>query len=119
MIRGGFLSFTNFEVSTYNHYVKSGSSEYALSVFCLPGFDDGDEVARRCAALNNDKYRESRVGLIREAGYDVVRNEPPPGHALIKLPSPPSEEGSREYWRGHWENLKAIFAKAKDNPASE
>jgi len=104
------MSFKNFTVSTDNHYEHYG--EYALSVFCLPGCDKGEEVARQCLESNRDVFRESKVGLVRTAGYDVVPNEPPRGHALITLlPSPPSRED--------WQKLNAIFEKAKDNPYYE
>lgn len=112
------MTFSNFEFSTYNHYVDTGYEEYALSVFCLPGHD-GDEICHRCPALRNDKYRESTVGEVRAAGYEVVPAAPPPGHALIKLPPPSSEEeNTQAYWREHWKKLNAVFGEKKDNPAA-
>lgn len=101
------MSFSNFEMSTYNHYVKSEYREYALSVFCLTECD-GDEIAS-LADLRNDKYKESTVGQVRAIGYDVVPDTPPAAHALVKqLPSPPSRED--------WQKLKAVFSKEKANP---
>ncbi len=101
------MSFSNFEISTYNHYVESGYEEYALSVFCLPDCN-GDEIAIQ-SSLRHDKYKKSTVGQIRAVGYEVVPDDPPAAHALVKaLPSPPSRED--------WRKLSEVFSKEKDNP---
>ena len=91
VIRGGYMNYKNFEISIDNHY--DHYDEYALSVFCLPECGSGREVASACEEFRSDVFRESTVGKIREVGYEVVRDEPPKGHALIKgLPSDPSIE---------------------------
>lgn len=114
VIRDGYMRFRNFEVSTDNHYEHY--TEYALSVFCLSGCTTGEEVAYEvvchCPEYSREVFRESKVGLIRTAGYDVVSDEPPHGHALIKLPS---SKPSRE----DYQKLNAIFDKAKQNPHYE
>lgn len=114
VIRDGYMRFKNFEISTDNHYEHY--TEYALSVFCLPECTTGEEVAhevaRHCPEYSREVFRESKVGPIRTIGYDVVPDEPPYGHALIKLPpSKPSKEDYRK--------LNEIFAKAKTNPYYE
>jgi hypothetical protein len=51
------------------------------------------------------------VGKIREAGYDVVQDEPPEGHALIMLPKVPTD---LDYQR-----ISDIFGPPRPNPALE
>lgn len=107
-IRAGYMKFKNFEVSTDNHYEHHG--EHALSVFCLSDCDEGEEVARCCPDFNRDVFREATVGSIRAVGYNVESNEPPYGHALVKLPSSSRED---------WQKLNTVFEKAKENPHYE
>ena len=108
------MTFTNFEVSTDNHYEHC--NEYALSVFCLSGCTTGEKVAYEvvcnCPEYSREVFRESKVGPIRAIGYDVVPDEPPHGHALVKLP--PSKPSREDY-----KKLNAIFEKPKKNPHYE
>ncbi len=114
VIRDGYMRFKNFEVSTDNHYEHY--TEYALSVFCSSECATGEEVAcevaRHCPEYSREVFRESKAGLIRTIGYDVVQDEPPHAHALIKLP--PSKPSREDY-----QKLNAIFDKAKANPHYE
>ena len=105
------MRYKNFTISTDNHYEHY--SEYTLSVFCLPECNSGEEVARKCPEFDRDVFRESTVGLIRTAGYDVEPDEPPYGHALIKLPSSPPPS------RQDWQKLNTIFGAPKENPYYE
>jgi hypothetical protein len=48
------------------------------------------------------------VGEIRAEGYDVVLDEPPPGHALIMLPRTPAEED--------YVTISRLFQPPRPNP---
>jgi len=58
--------------------------DFAISAASLPD-KTADELAR-LSGLPHPKIRETIVGKLRAAGYDVLRDEPPEGHALITLP---------------------------------
>lgn len=105
VIRGSYTNYGNYRVSVENHY--DNYDEYALSVFCLPGCDSGEEVARDCCEFHGEVFREATVGQIRAAGYEVVRNEPPLGHALIKGLTPSRDD---------WQRLRGVLGDIKTNP---
>jgi hypothetical protein len=92
------------EINAYTHYDETG--EYALSVCSLPT-GDFDEVAR-VANLPNGQLRASTVGRIRQAGYEIVRSEPPPAHADLMLMGEPNDHD--------WETLRATFDPPVPNP---
>jgi hypothetical protein len=77
-------------------------------VFSSPGRSaDGIAVM---ASLPHSAIRESTVGRLREAGYDVVPSPGPPGHAdLVFRDSPTGAD---------WRTLDQIFDPPRPNPAT-
>ena len=71
------MNASDLELSAQSHFDTQGF--YALSVFSLPGIS-ADVIAVR-VPLRHSKIRESTVGRIRSAGYEVVSSAGPPGHA--------------------------------------
>ena len=92
------------EINAYTHYDEHGT--YALSVCSLPTRDF--DLVARVANLPNRQLRVSSVGRIRDAGYEVVRSEPPPAHADLILRGEPTDED--------WETLRAVFDPPVPNP---
>lgn len=83
---------------------------YGLSCDCLPGYSR-DQLAR-LVEYPNPKLRESTVGRVRNAGFEIF---PAPtrrsrAHATLKLPDPLTEQD--------WERLEEIFDEPVDNIAS-
>lgn len=91
-------------VNAYTQYDDVG--EYALSVFAVPGWTP--EEITEVAKLPNGQIRISTVGRISRAGYEIRRSEPPPGHADLRLPSPPADED--------WAALREAFDDPVPNP---
>lgn len=92
------------EAEAYTEYDDSG--HFALSVFSVPGVGI-DELAR-IANRPNGVIRLTTAGRIRAAGYEVLPDEPPPGHAALQLPNPPTDTD--------WETSRAIFDEPIRNP---
>ena len=63
--------------------------EWAWSFWCAPG-KTADEIAL-VADFDNDVIRESTVGQIRAAGFEVESDSASDDHCKIKLPGPPSD----------------------------
>ena len=57
-------------ISATTHFEESGETEWGWSFWCAPG-KTADEIAE-AADFDNDAIRESTVGRIREAGFEVV-----------------------------------------------
>ena len=106
VVRGGLMFPADLETGALTHYDEFG--RYALSVYSLPG-RTGDEIAV-LVPLPHSKIRESTVGRLRAAGYEVVPSPGPPGHADLRVPNPPS--------RGDWQALDALFDPPRPNPAA-
>lgn len=83
-------------------------SDFAISCVSLPD-RSADDLAR-LGALPHPKIRETTVGMLREAGYDVVRDEPPEGHALVTLPRLPTDED--------YVTISNLFGPPRLNPAT-
>ena len=96
----------DLELSAQAHFDLEGF--YALSVFSASGLS-ADEIALR-VPLRHSKSRQSTVGRIRSAGYDVVRSAGPPGHADLLLPHRPTD--------GDWHALDIAFDPPRPNPAT-
>jgi hypothetical protein len=85
------------------------TSDFGLSVVSLPG-KSADELAR-LAGLRHPKIRETTVATIRRAGYEVVPDEPPEGHALIMLPRLPTDDD--------YQRVSDVFSPPRPNPVLE
>lgn len=109
VVRGGVMNPPDLYVNAVTHFQNRG--EYCLSVFSIPEMS-ADEIAHvmvnTCDVLRNNKIRESTVGALRAAGYDVVPSDYY-GHADLRLFSEPSDE--------HWDRLVTLFAPPRRNPA--
>lgn len=88
VVRFGLSSPETLRKTALAHHDEHG--DLAISVFSLPG-RSSEELAR-LGGLLHSRIRETTVGAIRSPGYDVVRDEPPEGHALITLPRLPTDE---------------------------
>lgn len=106
VIRGGLMAMADLRRSAQIHFDHEG--RYALSVFC--GVDASADAIARAASLPHPKIRQSTVGRIRRAGFDVVRSEGPPGHADLVLPDPPTDDD--------WRALEAAFDPPRHNAAT-
>jgi len=86
-----------------------------ISVVCRPGLE-ADSVAALTTqwpglegrGLPHPRLQDATVGAIRARGYDVVADEPPPGHALVVFREIPSEDDRV--------NLLGAFSPLRDNP---
>lgn len=68
-----------------------------------------DDLAVVEPPLAYTKIRETTVGALRAAGYDVIPDEPPPTHALIVLRRVPADEDYRV--------VSEVFGEPRENPA--
>ncbi len=93
-------------LSAQSHFDAEGV--YALSVFSLPGLTAGEIAAS--VPLPHSMIRESTVGRIRAAGYDVLPSGGPSGHADLVLTNPPTTHD--------WQILDRTFDPARQNPAT-
>ena len=80
---------------------------YALSVYCAAE-KTAAEIADR-VPLPHSFVRQSTVGRLRDAGYEVVPSPGPPAHADLVLPDPPTDVD--------WEMLDVLFDPPHPNPA--
>lgn len=104
VLRGGIMQPRDMHVNAYTHYDHTG--EFALSVFAVPGWTI--EEITRAAGIPNGQIRGATVGRILDAGYEIVRSQPPPGHADIRLPNPPTDQD--------WVALRDVFDDPIQNP---
>ena len=77
-------------ISATTHFEESGETEWGWSFWCAPG-KTADEIAE-AADFDNDAIRESTVGRIREAGFEVVSDSACDDHCKIKLAGRPSDD---------------------------
>jgi hypothetical protein len=106
VVRGGESSPRTLHKNALDHYDKRG--EFAISVASLPDMSADDLSV--VAEIPHPKIRETTVGAIRELGYDVVRDEPPEGHALITLPRLPAD--------GDYVTISDLLGPTRVNPAT-
>jgi hypothetical protein len=86
-----------------------------ISVACRPDLDP-DSVAALTKlwpgtegrGLPHPRVQDATVGTIRARGYDVVADEPPPGHALVIFNEVPTEEDRV--------NLLTAFSAPRNSP---
>ena len=97
---------TDLALGAESHFDQEGF--YALSVFSVPG-QTADEIATG-VPLPHSAIRESTVGRVRAAGYDVVPSPGPPGHADLLFAAPPTA--------ADWRMLNEIFDPPHRNPAT-
>ena len=90
--------------------VETGTGIFGLSVCSLPG-RTADAIATIVGTdrLPHTWMRESTVGRLHEAGFDVVPTGWR-GHATLMLPNPPTDDD--------WNRLEAAFDKPRDNPVA-
>lgn len=88
VVRGGLMLPAGLALSVQSHFDTEGV--YALSVFSVPG-KTADEIVSG-VFLPHSTLRESTVGRLRAAGYDVVSSPGPPGHADLILPNSPTDD---------------------------
>ena len=106
VVRGGLSTAETLFRTAIAHYDAEG--EYAISVRSAPGMS-ADELAKADPPLRHAQIRETTAGAVRQAGFEIVRDEPPPMHALIKLGSVGADD---DYLR-----ITAIFNAPRPNPA--
>lgn len=100
------MSYRDLALSAQSQYDIEGF--HALSVFSAVG-KTADEIARG-VPLPHSMIRESTVGRLRDAGYDVMSSAGPRGHADLVFPGPPSDDD--------WLRLDTSFDPARPNPAT-
>lgn len=109
VVRSGELKLSDFLKSLERHYFKY--TEYALSVFCIPGLD-AHQIAHAVGtdSLPHGKFMETRVETICAAGYEIkpspAWHEQPEGHC--DLFCDPSED--------EWEEVRSLFGDLMVNP---
>jgi hypothetical protein len=109
VIRGGISTPETLHKTALAH--RDGHPDFAISCRSLPGMS-ADDLARVDPPLvNYPRLRETTVGVLRKAGYDVVRDEPPPSHALITLPTLPADDD--------YVAISAAFSEPRENPVYE
>ena len=106
VVRGGLMLSADLAISAQSHHDAEGS--HALSVFSRAGMT-ADELSR-AVPLPHSMIRESTVGRLRAAGYDVVTSPGPLGHADLVLPNPPTDDD--------WRLLDESFDPARPNQAT-
>jgi hypothetical protein len=92
-------------MTAFAHYDEDG--EFAISVRCEAHMT-ADELAQVPPPLPQRQLRETTVGALRKAGFQVRPDEPPPTHALIMLDPFPVDD---DYLR-----ITAIFGAPRPNP---
>lgn len=90
-MRGGLSAPLTLAKNVLEHHDDPSNTrgDFAISACSLPD-TSADDLARTCR-VPHPRIRETTVGRLRAAGYDVVRDEPPEGHALIMLPRLPTD----------------------------
>src|SRR5260221_6559595 len=87
-----------------------------ISVVCRAGVGNPDDVLAitkewpgwEGRGAPHGKVQHATVGAIRQRGYDVVQDEPPPGHALVAFSHAPTEQDRI--------NLLGAVDPVRDNP---
>jgi hypothetical protein len=105
VVRLGLSAPDTLRKTALAHFDDHG--EFAISVVSLP-HATVDELAH-LAGLPHPRLRTTTVGAIRAVGFDVVPDEPPPGHALITLPRLPADED--------YAAIADVFGPPEPNPA--
>ena len=103
--RGGESSPPTLHKSALAEHDDSGT--LGISAVSRPDMT-ADEIAF-LGEIPHPKLRETTVGALRAAGYDVIPDEPPPGHALITLPAIPADED--------YVAISDLFGPTRPNPA--
>ena len=96
VVRGGWMTDPTVLIkSARGHWVKSGKTEWAVSMNCLPG--RGLMALVRAARLDNDWVRVTRLGCLARAGYEYRPDVGSPrGHGnLILTGEPTAAEANR------------------------
>lgn len=106
VVRGGLMLAADLAISAQSHFDIEGV--FALSVFSVAGASAA--TIATTVPLRHSKIRESTVGRLRSAGFDVVSSPGPPGHADLVLSSPPTDDD--------WTKLGAAFDPPRPNPAT-
>lgn len=105
VMRFGLSTPETLHKTALAHHDKAG--DFAISARSLPGAT-ADALAKVEPRMGHAKLRETTVGALRAAGYDVIRDEPPPAHALIMLPRLPVDDD--------YVVVSATFGPARNNP---
>jgi hypothetical protein len=92
-------------ISATRHFEEFG--EWAWSFWCAPG-KTADEIAM-AADFDNEVIRESTVGRIRQAGFDVESDSASDDHCKVELSGPPSAADCRR--------LRDAFDAARPRPS--
>jgi hypothetical protein len=110
------MEWETVQLAAFKHYIhetkeveagKRPYARYALSVQCAPQ-KSADELAEKIEGAYGT-IRESTVGAIRQAGFDVVERRISDDHCLIVFPGTPTWNDYRK--------LDAAFGKPRRNPA--
>ena len=93
---------------------------YALSVYSIPDLD-AHRIALRVGTpdLPHPEMRESTIGKIRQAGYEIALSEEEgyaEGHCDLVVPWESSEGANEEWLLDHSERLLDLFDKKSPNP---
>ena len=105
VMRGGLSTPDTPLKTALRHFDLHG--EFAISCRSKPRMT-ADELAAIDPPIPAPRMRETTVGVIRGSGYDVVSDEPPPTHALIKLPLVPADDD--------YVTISALFSDERPNP---
>lgn len=104
-MRGGLSTPETLWKTALRHF--DTESVFAISCRSKPDMT-ADELASVEPPTLGLWLRETTVGTLRGAGYNVVPDEPPPAHALVMLPAVPADD---DYLR-----VSAIFGDQRPNP---
>jgi len=107
VMRGGLSTAETLHKNSLAHYDEF--AVFAISVRSIGGLT-ADDLARMDPPLAHPRFRETTVGELRVAGYDVIPDEPPPAHALIMLPQLPADD---DYIK-----ISALLSDPRENPVS-
>lgn len=108
VMRYGLSSPDTLHKTALAHHDARG--DFAISARSRPGMT-AEQLALLEPTQGHAKMRASTVGAFRRAGYDVVPDEPPPGHALIMLPRLPVDDD--------YVVASATFSEPRNNPARQ
>jgi len=106
VMRGGRSRPDTLSKTALAHYDECG--DFAISVRSRPGATADDLARVDPPMITYARLRETTVGALRAAGYNVIPDEPPPAHALIMLPRLPTDED--------YEAVSTAFGEPRANP---